>query len=273
MNQVLAKISRKQKLVKVLSDKTIYENISFNNDLFIDYNPDHNLDEECWFKIEKFSEKEFCLKFLKDKFDSKDFESMEKSKFNKIKYIVTIQENNFYFQKITSSLFLKKKLISFNEHIKLEEGDHLILNKLPDSIYFKLEDVLIFRNISVISSIFKGIDMLYKEATDQEVQDFLSKDFIKTIGFCKDKVSKPNRKRIALAMDTLNKLDDEEQKSIINYINGYCSEKLIFKEDTQQFEISNDEQLKNLLYGIGQRFYTTPIGDEKRLANSIIKLG
>lgn len=36
---------------------------------------------------------------------------------------------------------------------------------------------------------------------------------------------------------------------------------------------SNDEELKFLLYGIEQRFYTTILGDEKRLANSIQTLG
>lgn len=38
--------------------------------------------------------------------------------------------------------------------------------------YFKSEDVLIFKNLPLISSIFKGIDELYKEATKEEVSDF-----------------------------------------------------------------------------------------------------
>ena len=38
--------------------------------------------------------------------------------------------------------------------------------------------------------------------------------------------------------------------------------------------MSNGEKIlfKNLLYGIEQRFYTTPIGNEKRIANSIIRI-
>ena len=39
-----------------------------------------------------------------------------------------------------------------------------------------------------------------------------------------------------------------------------------------KFEISSEQNLKMLLYGIEQRFYTTLIGDEKRLANSVISL-
>ncbi|MDI4745855.1 hypothetical protein MJL33_28930, partial [Salmonella enterica subsp. enterica serovar Kentucky] len=34
----------------------------------IPYNPDHNLDEDSWFKIEGFSQKEFCIELLKKKY-------------------------------------------------------------------------------------------------------------------------------------------------------------------------------------------------------------
>ena len=34
-------------------------------------------------------------------------------------------------------------------------------------------------------------------------------------------------------------------------------------------DIGSEENLKQLMYGIEQRYYTTPIGNEKRLANSI----
>lgn len=40
----------------------------------------------------------------------------------------------------------------------------------------------------------------------------------------------------------------------------------------QKFEISNDDESKQL-YGIEQRFYTTPFGHEKRLANSVTAMG
>ena len=34
----------------------------------------------------------------------------------------------------------------------------------------------------------------------------------------------------------------------------------------------SEKELKELIYGIEQRYYTTEIGNEKRLANSVIKL-
>ena len=38
------------------------------------------------------------------------------------------------------------------------------------------------------------------------------------------------------------------------------------------FIVKSNEDLSLVLYGIGQRFYTTPVGGEKRIANSVIKL-
>lgn len=87
-----------------------------------------------------------------------------------------------------------------------------------------------------------------------------------------NKVSKPNRKRIALAMDSLEKMNAEDKMNILTYINEYSEKTLTFHKPQNKFEISNDNELKLLLYGIEQRFYTTPFGQEKRLANSVINI-
>ncbi|MEH8045757.1 ATP F0F1 synthase synthase [Gallibacterium anatis] len=276
MNHVLSKIPRHEQLYKLLSiDEPIYKDIEFTESNYVDYDPDHNLDEECWFKIDEFSKKDFCLPFLKEDFDSKLFDLLDKKHFKDLKYFCSVQEDGqvFCFQKITPSLFFKKKFISFGDVTKLEESENrIIIKEHPNAVYFKETDVLIFKDLSKISSIFEGIDMLYKEATEQEVKDFLDNSFIKLKDFDSSKVSKPNRKRIAMANNTLGRFDDNMKKQLVSYINEYCSEKLIFDEKEGKFEIETDDQLKNLLYGIDQRFYTTGIDHERRLANSVVKI-
>ena len=42
------------------------------------------------------------------------------------------------------------------------------------------------------------------------------------------------------------------------YIESYCEAKLKFDGKTNKFKISTDDELKILLYGIEQRYYTTP---------------
>ena len=70
-------------------------------------------------------------------------------------------------------------------------------------------------------------------------------------------------------MATLDAMSDADKGSMLGYINGYCCEKLKFDSQNEKFEVSTDEELKLLLYGIEQRFYTTPFGNERRVANSV----
>lgn len=273
MDHVLVKVKllRKNPYFKLVSDHTLFGAVSVNVAACVPYNPDHNLDEDSWFKIEQFSQQPFCMDLLKSDFDAKDFNELKKEQFSKIAYLFSAQGNDFYFQKVTPSLFIKKKTIVFGEVAEIETPDNrLVINTMPDAVYLKVTDTLIFRNLATISSIFPGIDELYKEATNEEVEKFLDESFIElTNGYGVEKVSKPNRKRVALAMATLDAMPDADKASIFTYINDYCGEKLKLDKETNKFEISTDDNLKLLLYGIEQRFYTTPIGQERRLANSV----
>ncbi|MCO6433645.1 hypothetical protein [Nitrosomonas nitrosa] len=272
MDQVIAKVkgNGKKKFFKLLSDQTLFD-VSLQGQCFVEYNPDHNLDEDSWFKIEQFSQQPYCMCLLKKDFISSEYDDLHKDKFSEIAYLCAIQGDYYYFQKITPSLFVTRKMIVFGEAAKLENsGRRLVVNAMPDAIYQKESDTLVFRNLATISSIFKGIDELYKEATKEEVKAFLDESFVELSGdYGVEKVSKPNRKRVALAMSTLDLMSTEDRDQILSYIQSYCEEKLKFDAENKKFEIKSDEELKYLLYGIEQRFYTTPIGKEKRLANSV----
>lgn len=274
MDQILAYIKSraKKRIFKLVSDQSLFEDVTVDLNACIPYNPDHNLDEDAWFKIEQFSQMAFCIDLLKQDFDAKDYNDLTKGNFSKIGYLFAVQSDDFYFQKITPSLFVKRKTLVFGEVAALEQSQtRLVINAQPDAVYVKAADTLIFRNLATISSIFKGIDELYKEATKEEVEQFLDEQFIELGNDYNVKnVSKPNRKRIGLAVATLEAMSADDKTNMPGYIDGYCGEqKLKFDQENQKFEISNDEELKLLLYGIEQRFYTTPFGQEKRIANSV----
>ncbi|TBU88335.1 ATP F0F1 synthase synthase [Stutzerimonas kirkiae] len=277
MDHVLARVKRltKKPFFKLVSDHTLYENTNINLATCVPYSPDHNLDEDSWFKVEQFSQQPFCIDLLKSNFDSKDYDDLKKEQFANISYVFAVQGDNFYFQKITSSLFIRKKIIGFGEAAAIEESSNrLVINDQPDAIYFKHADTLVFRNLAAISGIFKGIDALYREATQQETEAFLKSAFIELKNnYDASKVSKPNRKRIALAMDSLTKMSAQDKMDILAYIGDYCDQKLKFDQTTKKFEISTDDELKLLLYGVEQRFYTTLFGQERRIANSVRPVG
>lgn len=276
MNHVIARVTGKHKkpYFKMLSDCTLFQPVVVKTNGCVAYVPDHNLDDDAWFSIGQFSQQPYCLPLLKGTFDSKDYDDLTKSQFSKIAYILAVQDGDFYFQTVTPSLFIKRKTIAFGEASMVEENKgRLVINTFPDAVYRKASDTLLFRELSTISSIFRGIDILYKEATKEEVNDFLSESFIGlSADYDAEKVSKPNRKRIALAMNTLATMPPGARKDMLGYINAYCEKRLTFDKNAGTFEIACDEELKFLLYGIEQRFYTTPFGQERRLANSVQKL-
>jgi len=73
-------------------------------------------------------------------------------------------------------------------------------------------------------------------------------------------------------MDTLNSFSKPDKKNILKYIGEYCSE-LKYDNKKSKYSISSEDDLKKLLFGIEQRYYTTKFGKkEKRVANSILKL-
>lgn len=277
MDQILARVKGLRKLpyFKLISEQSLFDAVVVDLNACIPYNPDHNLDEDSWFKIEAFSQKTFCIGLLKKVFDSKDYHDLTKDNFSKITYLFSVQGDDFFFQKITPSLFVKRKTLVFGEAAELEKSQtRLVINALPDAVYFKAADTLIFKSLATISSIFKGIDELYKEATKEEVEQFLDESFIELSNdYGVEKVSKPNRKRIGLAMKTLESMSADDKANMLEYIDGYCEQKLKFDQQNKKFEISTDEDLKLLVYGIEQRFYTTPFGREKRCANSVTTMG
>ncbi|HHK0831520.1 TPA: hypothetical protein ACQQMH_000516 [Neisseria gonorrhoeae] len=276
MNFVLAKITCKKDLVKILSDDHIFPDFSYENLNFITYNYDYNLDDDTWFQIENLKNQDFCPKFLDNSnlFDSKMFSEIKKEEINieKLKYLVSCTNDALFFQKITSSLLLKKKhllTICGNGAKLCEPQDLLVIKDIPDAVYIIKDDKLIFRTLSSISNIFKGIEDLYREATNTEVQQFLESDFIDLKeDFLSEKVSIPNRKRIALVQDRLNNMTLDQRQKLLNYLAEY-NNILKFNADGSRVEISTDVQLKHLLYGIDERYYTTALGKEKRLANSV----
>ena len=148
------------------------------------------------------------------------------------------------------------------------------MKSTPDAVYIRDKNILLFKDIASVSSIFKGIDQLYKEATEAEVKSFLNADFIELSGsYNHSAVSKPNRKRLALVINTIDSMPEAQQMSFISYIKEYCKDGVTITEDGKRFVLSTDNQLKLVLYGIEERFYTTQYSQEKRLANSVEAIG
>lgn len=65
----------------------------------VDYSPSTLLDEEEWYKIDRFSETDYCINVLKEDFRSTDYGEANKVRNEKIEFILSYQENIYFFSK------------------------------------------------------------------------------------------------------------------------------------------------------------------------------
>ncbi|APQ18808.1 hypothetical protein A9200_05825 [Maribacter hydrothermalis] len=271
MNHLLAKkTGRNGEYVKMISDEDIF-NLPDDLDNPHEYDTDYKLEDDEWFGIEDFSETDFCIDILTTDFNSAEYNQIALADYNRLKYLCSYQDNQYYyFQKLSRSQTIRRKWFTISNQPEIQNDNPIIiLKELPDAIYDSEEDILYFKKLTSITTIFSGIGTLYREATQEDTEQFLENEFINlTDDYDASKVKKANRKRIAMAMDTFNAFNPQQRNSIYDYIKEYCND-LEFSDEDRNFNIGSEENLKQLMYGIEQRYYTTPIGNEKRLANSI----
>jgi len=268
-NYIFGKVKRKQNIFRVLETETeVYDttNLILNG---IDYNPATLIEDDELYKLSDFSNTNFIFDFLKNDLDTVNLNQITNADLRKLSFICTVQDNLYFFQIINSSFFISKKWFSIDELSLETEKPIITINSFADAIYDKANDTLYFKKLPAAQKIFKGMDQLYKEATEAETETFLNSDFLDVNGdYVANNVTIPNRKRIALVNATLNSLSNDEKQAIYDYTNEYG--KVAYQNG--KFKIENDEDLKFVLWGIEQRFYTTHIGGEKRIANSVITI-
>lgn len=166
MNQLIAKIRdrgrKNNKLRKVISDETVFTLPENLNDAIV-YNPSTLLEDEEWYVISDFSGTPYCLDFLMDEeFDSVDYEQLDLASFERLDFIFSYQEGIYYFQNISKSQLVKKKLISFGERFNFESNNKsIVIKDVANAIYVKSEDKLYFRKLSSISSIFDIVNISF----------------------------------------------------------------------------------------------------------------
>ena len=277
MNHICAKIKSKcngSKYRSMTSTKNdIYKTKEEMVHSFREYNPDSLLEQGEWYAIKSFSQQEYALDLMKEDYETVDYENLEQDEYKHIDFLFIHSDEALYFQKVGKTRLTKKKnfLKRFGDSFEyVHDADVLTFNEYPDAIYTRADDILYFRKLDKAAGIFKGMIILYREATEPEVIAFLENDFIVlTNGFDASRVKTMNRKRITLATDILSKLEDNEKKEIFSYIEEYCPNLIA---ESQKFTIGSEADLKMVLYGIEERFYTTPVTQEKRAANSTVEL-
>lgn len=270
MNYLLARVKdRKEKYRKVITmDSSFYEcpeNLSNNHE----YTPSYKLENDEWYSISDFSKKEFCNEFINNELDTTAYKVLDKAELCDVIYLCALQDDICYFQRVFKhSVLEKKRAISLGDEITVKKNlKQIVLSDIADAMYIINDDKLYFRKLETIAPRFRGIDSLYREATNDEISEFLEEPFIQ-VGeeYSVEKVGKANRQRIAMVIENFNHLEQEQKSEIFQYINRHYPQ---LEFDGTVFTIRGEDDMKYLLYGLEQRYYTTPATNEKRIANSV----
>lgn len=270
MGLLLARKKIDKKYYKVeFYQNDVYDRIKGYEENSIRFDPNTKLERDEWYYIDCFSSTNYFLPIMGESFSSAELDQLKEVKNIDIDAILEKRQNLLLFQKITPSkvVYSKKffKVVKDGCDIK-EVSDSIDINVVPSAIYNQNSDKLYFRKFSDISIIFDGIIDLYREATDDEVNNFFGLKFINTVDFDICDVKTENRKQILMVQRDMEDWSKSEQNSVIGYIRAYATD---LRYENNRFLIHDEKELRLLLWGLEQRFFTTIVGERKYIANSV----
>lgn len=232
----------------------------------IDYTGSHKLEDDEWFRIQNFSDQEYFIDECSNDHSTASLTQIANNEYTEISCIGILQGNQKHFQRITPSLFVNRKtwLDHHGEPKIVEQRRQIEIRKESDAIYVADSDTLFFKSIGKIKLIFPGIQDLYRDATQGEIDEFMGYDFIDSTQLTASTVGIMNRKRIADIGTKYKNLPPAKKNQLI----AYAKEKAGIDLEGDAFKITSDNDLKNLLYAMDQRYYTADIYGEERIATA-----
>lgn len=265
MNYLVAKVKREFKRVLSKQD-VIIDNYTKGEEEHIVYDPNHKPEEDEWFCVNDFTQKEYAIKLLLSTFSHSTLNQIIDNDYSEIKFLLIYQGNQIHIQRVTSSKFVNhKRFLDYSGQPKITDQKKQIEIKLvSDAVFFVDTNKLIFKDLGKLKSIFPGIAELHREATEAEVIQFLAVPFIVLGALEHSQVGTLNRKRIAEVQTKYLNLTPAKKQILIQYAKENAG--LDISNDKIKLETDND--LKNLLYAMDQRYYYADIYEEKRIATS-----
>ena len=254
---------------KILSQENkIIDQLDIDNVNAVKFDPSYKLEDDEWFYIAEFSKKDFFVDLCKNYFSAASLSQIDNNEYDEIQCIIIFQDGQKHFQRITPSCFVNRKtILDYSGQPKIVEHRKQLEVKLEsDAIFITAEDTLYFKQIARIKTIFLGIEELVREATQTEVDNFLSHGKIKLQErYDARSVGSHNRKRIADIGNKYLSLPPEKQQELVDY----AKDKTGINFENGTFKIGSETDLKNLLYAMDQRYYRAEIYEENRVANSV----
>lgn len=271
MGTFLAKLKNNSDQLFKMADGVRYRDF---DDIILDdamiYDVDNNINNQ-WFKKQQFNEEPSFWPLLDQELIVAELNDISRNDYNNIEVLVYFHDQKFYFQKVTSGNYLKKKWFSFDGAIVSYHSDDdkiMSINHLPNCIYSQVTKDLYFATIDKAYQIFPCLKEGFLDDTESKIKDFLQSDLLEIQDFSVKDVGIENRKKIRRILDTYNQYNQEQKDKLRGYIHTFAKKALPFSEENGKFTISNEKQLRLFLYGLQERFYQPPLNAETKVATS-----
>ena len=204
-----------------------------------------------------------------------EFTEFQSTDYPGIKWLITQQGECYYFQKVLPSSRIENRTILMfvvgDPKIKEMSNSVEVRREFPDIIYDSHDDRLLFRDLSRAKEIYKDLINLYREATDEEITDFLSSREDTTISISINKIGIRNRKEIARLADKINTLSSEATATLVTYIDAHLTEAGLHKGEDGKIIIATPKDLSSYLALLDQRFVLSEVYSERRKITAFTK--
>ncbi len=240
---------------------------------------DYTLDADEWFYIEPSSElHDTMIKPYLNYVDSTvDTNPISGDQYKTLISIYLVSKENIsdkykiLFNRIFNKYcIIQKKIISFNTSKPELKKESKSVEFTGDVDAYWDGEKLFFKKYSTIKPMFKGIESLYREASSEEVNNFLETDFfVIDEAFKINTIGERARKNIASILDS-RQIDFTCARTRKQY-NDYAKEynELNFQiQDDGKFKITKAVDLTHIINILQERLYTSPITREKRVAHN-----
>ena len=159
MAEILAKIKSEYKTILNQEDNVLND-FDLSSIEAIDFSASQKTDDDQWFQINSFSEKEYYIEQCKADFSSASLNQIVNDDYADISCIIISQDSNKYFQRITPSLFVSRKtILDYSGEPKIvEHRKQIEIKDASDAVYLVDTDTLYFKTIGKLKVILKRIN-------------------------------------------------------------------------------------------------------------------
>lgn len=276
---ILAKCKREYKILKLKKAdiNQLYQSPITEQTQLIEFNTEAKCEVDEWLYIDLLNHKEEIITPFLDLFKSTaNLNTFDDDSFSSMDFLITKpkESNELILKKITKAKRLENISILQIKGRQLGPRALKVIN-IPNGIeldgnidaYYDGNNRLYFKNFNKIHNIFKGIDIFYREANEEEVKSFKNSACLDLSGYTRD-IGIRNLKMIAIIKDN-PKIDLDHPEYIQQMISQASNfDAITLSVENNKFIINNESDLSQFLKLALGRFYINPLTDDKMLANT-----